>query len=183
MPTSGALTNVTLSINATHPWVGDLIFNVAHNAADADIIDRPGVPASPYGCSGDDINAVRDDAAALPVESQCAPSVPAINGTFSLNEPLSVFAGMDRGGTWTITATGAASALSGTLNEWCLTFTPVGGGASPTPTATATMTVSPTATATMVVSPSRRAPRPPIRPRPDGRDALGPRRGFDNLPP
>jgi len=85
------------------------------------IIDRPGVPASTYGCSGDNILATLDDEAALPVENQCS-GTPTINGTFSPNGALSAFDGESSSGTWVLTVTdNYTSADAGTLNNWSIT--------------------------------------------------------------
>ena len=115
-----ALTALEVSIDATHTWVGDLAFTVTDGTTTAVIVDRPGVPAGTFGCSSDNIDAVLDDSAATPVEGVCAPTPPAIAGTFSPNNPLAAFTGAPFAATWTMTASDAAAGDTGTLNEWCL---------------------------------------------------------------
>jgi hypothetical protein len=102
--------------------VGDLVFSLQKvgEAASAAVIHRPGVPASTYGCSGNNINATLDDEAASPVENVCAPSPPTISGTFTPNDPLSVFDGVGLAGAWRITASDYVATDTGTLNQWCL---------------------------------------------------------------
>src|SRR5688572_12256496 len=61
VPDSQVLTDLNVSINATHTWVGDLIFTVSKGATSVTIIDRPGFTGSGFGCEEDDINATLDD--------------------------------------------------------------------------------------------------------------------------
>lgn len=126
VPGSFTLVDVDVSLNVTHTWVGDLAFTVTSpTGTSVTIVDRPGEPASSFGCSGDDINATLDDEAASPVENECSGSIPAIGGSFTPNNPLSAFDGEDAGGTWTITAVDNAGGDTGTLNEWCVVTDPV----------------------------------------------------------
>lgn len=122
--------DVKASVQATHTWVGDLIFTLIHNdtGSKAVLIDQPGRPASTFGCgmipgTGKDINAVLDDAAASPVENQCAAAIPTINGTFSPNTPLSVFDNENAAGTWTLNSVDAAGLYTGQLDGWNLIIT------------------------------------------------------------
>jgi subtilisin-like proprotein convertase family protein len=131
LATLGAIIDLNVSVRATHSWVGDLDFTVQNTGTgvSAMIIDRPGVPASSFGCSQNHINALLDDQASLPVENQCAtsnaanPPPYAINGTFIPNNPLSVFNGQALANTWRMTARDLASGDTGALNEWCLQAT------------------------------------------------------------
>ena len=126
IPGSFVLTDVNVSLNVTHTWVGDLIFTVeSPSATSVTIVDRPGNPASGFGCSGNDINAVLDDEAGSSVEDECGAGTPTINGTFIPNNPLSAFDGQDALGVWTITASDNAGGDTGTLNEWCVITDPV----------------------------------------------------------
>ncbi|MBE2220519.1 MAG: hypothetical protein IAF02_03210 [Anaerolineae bacterium] len=154
---TGTIADVNVSVNMQHVWVGDLIFSVSKGSSSATIIDRPGVPASTYGCSGDNILATLDDSAAQPVENQCAGSVPTINGTFAPNNPLNVFNGQSSNGNWTLTVQDAyIAADAGALNGWSVEICTVGGG----PTATNTP-VPPTATNTPVPPTATNTPIPP----------------------
>lgn len=185
--TLGTLSDLNVSIDTSHTWVGDLIFTILHvdTGTSVRIIDRPGVPASTFGCSGNNIGAILDDEALSPVENECAGGVPTINGAFSPNNPLSAFDGEDLSGTWRLTVSDNAAGDTGTLDEWCLllvtsatqtpTSTPTGTSTStpthtptgsPTPTATSTPTGTstptptntPTATPTVAVTPGPENP-------------------------
>ncbi len=145
---SGAIQDVNVSVDMPHVWVGDLKFTVSKGATSALIIDQPGAPASTYGCSGDDILATLDDAAALPVEGQCGGSAPTINGTFSPNNPLNVFNGQSGNGTWTLTVEDTyTSADAGSLSGWsvevCVEDT---GSPTSTPVPPTATSMPPTAT-------------------------------------
>ena len=121
---SSTIADLDVDIDMDHVWVGDLSMVLTHqNTGTAvTIIDRPGVPASTYGCSGDNILATLDDEAAAPVENQCAGGTPTINGTFSPNSALSAFDGESSSGTWQLTVTDHyTSADAGTLNGWSIT--------------------------------------------------------------
>lgn len=131
-PGSGTIIDLDVVLTTTHGWVGDLIYTVGHSspATSAIIIDRPGVPASTYGCGQNHIGARLDDeAAGGAVESQCAPSTLttpppyAISGTFTPNNPLSAFDGQDLSGTWTLNVSDRVATDTGTLTGWCLRAT------------------------------------------------------------
>ena len=118
----GTISDISLFIEADHTWVGDLSFTLEHvdTGTAVTVYDRPGVPNSTFGCSSNDIDAVLDDTATLPVEDQCNSLPPAIQGTFSPNNPLSAFNGEGFSGDWQLTAVDHASGDTGTLVEWCL---------------------------------------------------------------
>ncbi|MEO1574580.1 MAG: proprotein convertase P-domain-containing protein, partial [Pseudomonadota bacterium] len=118
---SGSLNDLDVSLNVTHTYVGDLIATLTHEdtGTSAVFYDRPGVPASTFGCSGNDIDATFDDEATVPVEDECQ-NAPAIGGTFIPSNPLSVFDGEDLSGTWTLNISDNAGIDTGALNEWCL---------------------------------------------------------------
>lgn len=154
---SSTIADINVSVDMPHVWVGDLIFSVTHLATGVTIIDRPGVPASTYGCSGDNILATLDDEAALPVEDQCAASTPTINGTFSPNNALSAFDGLSGNGDWVLTVQDAyTTADSGTLNSWSVEICTQ--GIAPTPTNTP---VPPTPTNTPIPPTPTNTPLPP----------------------
>ncbi len=131
VPSGGTLTDLDVTLKVTHTWVGDLIFKLTKVGGGPTVtfIDRPGVPASANGCSGNDIDATLSDEATSPVETQCAATVPTILGTFSPNNPLSAFDGQTLAGTWRLTVSDNAAADVGTVTEWCLapaTALPIG---------------------------------------------------------
>ncbi|MCB8916396.1 MAG: proprotein convertase P-domain-containing protein [Ardenticatenaceae bacterium] len=119
---TGSISDLNVDVDVLHTWVGDVSLTLTHvdTGTSATIIDRPGVPASTFGCAGNDIAATLDDEAATLVEDECGAGVPAIAGSFIPNNPLSVFDGEDLSGTWTMVATDAAGGDTGTLVQWCL---------------------------------------------------------------
>ncbi|MCB8944840.1 MAG: VCBS repeat-containing protein [Ardenticatenaceae bacterium] len=124
MPVSfpGNVSDLQVSMEADHTWVGDLSFILEHvdTGTAVTIFDRPGVPNTTFGCSSNNIDAILDDEALLPVEDECRLLPPAIQGTFTPNNPLSAFDGESFNGTWQLTAVDHASPDTGTLIEWCL---------------------------------------------------------------
>jgi subtilisin-like proprotein convertase family protein len=121
----------------THSWIGDLIATVNHGATSVAFLDRPGVPASTFGCSGLNPNVVADDEGTDgSLESSCVngadPGYPVPGGHYTPNSPLSVYDGTDASGTWTLTVSDNATPDSGTLDSWSLIITPDGGGGGTT---------------------------------------------------
>ena len=114
--------DANVGIDTTHTWVGDLIYTVTSpgGAASVTVIDRPGEPASFFGCSGDDIEAMLNDSAVPPVEDECAGAVPTIDGIYTPNNPLAALNGVNGIGTWTLEVTDNAAGDIGTLNDWSL---------------------------------------------------------------
>jgi subtilisin-like proprotein convertase family protein len=112
-----------------HRWPGDIVVTLTHDQTGTivAIVDRPGVPATSVGCGedGNDIEATLDDEAAVPIENVCEPATPAIEGTFSPNQPLSAFDGEELAGTWTLRIVDHAVIDTGVLHAWSMT---VGGG-------------------------------------------------------
>jgi hypothetical protein len=117
------ITDLTVLIQAEHTWVGDLQFALTHDdtGTSALIIDRPGEPASGFGCSNDDIDASLNDGNANSVEDECAGSVPTIAGDLSPSpDALSAFNGETAAGDWSLNVTDNAGGDTGTLIMWCL---------------------------------------------------------------
>ncbi|WP_395684515.1 proprotein convertase P-domain-containing protein [Dokdonella sp.] len=118
---ASVLSGLTVSIKATHTWVGDLKFTLSKDTATSAVIDRPGYTGSGFGCNADDIDVILDDAAGSPVESACSATPPALGGTLSPNAPgLAPFNGLSLAGTWTLNVSDNAGGDTGTLTEWCL---------------------------------------------------------------
>ncbi|MBP7999790.1 MAG: M36 family metallopeptidase [Chloroflexi bacterium] len=176
----GTIADVNFTVNMSHVWVGDIGMSVSHNSTNVTVLDRPGVPASTYGCSGDNVVATLDDEASQPVENQCAGSTPTINGTFTPNNALSAFDGQSSTGTWTLTVNDYYTAAdAGTLNSWSLEICVQGAAPTATntpipPTATNT-SVPPTATNTPIPPTATNTPVPPTptnTPVPGGDDVI-----------
>jgi extracellular elastinolytic metalloproteinase len=119
IPSGSAITDLNLSMDVTHTYVSDLRFTLTHVDTGTAVVvfDRPG------SCGGNDIDVILDDEAAAPVETQCAPTTPTINGIFQPNNPLSAFDTQLRSGTWRLTAVDLAGIDTGTVNTWCLSGT------------------------------------------------------------
>jgi len=119
---AGTIADLDVTVDMAHAWVGDLSMVLTHQdtGTAVTIIDRPGVPASSYGCSNDNILATLDDEASLPAENQCG--TPALSGSLTPNNALSAFDGESGSGTWQLTVTdNYTSADAGTLNGWSIT--------------------------------------------------------------
>ncbi len=122
-----------VAVNVSHTWVGDLIVTLTHDSTGTRVvlIDRPGVPATDFGCGVANIDATLDDEAALPADDACAPVPPALSGRLRPNEPLARFDGEGIAGTWTIRVSDNSPEDVGTLNHWALVATLFGAGRTP----------------------------------------------------
>lgn len=117
------ISDLVVNVDISHTYVGDLVVSIKSPAGtSAVIIDRPGRTSSGFGCGGNDIIADLDDAAATPVEDECAATVPAISGSFIPNNPLSIFDGENTAGTWQLTVSDNANGDSGALNSWGISY-------------------------------------------------------------
>ncbi|PCJ28545.1 MAG: hypothetical protein COA97_00960 [Flavobacteriales bacterium] len=124
---TGAGTIVSTSIPSlmlTHTWVGDIAATLTSPLGTTiQLFDGPGIPASTYGCAGDDLDVSFSDAAASTsndFENMCN-NAPAINGAFQPMAAFSAFNGESITGTWTLTILDSYTALDdGVLNAWSL---------------------------------------------------------------
>jgi hypothetical protein len=138
---AGTLADLDVSIDATHTWVGDTAFTLTHvdTGTAVTFYNRPGVPASTFGCDGDNIDVTaNDEGPDGDIESQCA-DLPASFGNRVGGDPanpslFAAFDGEDLAGTWRLTAEDFATPDGGTVNEWCLLPTREGPGISLTKT-------------------------------------------------
>ncbi|MDH3588373.1 MAG: hypothetical protein OEQ74_03095 [Gammaproteobacteria bacterium] len=121
---SGTITDLDVSILATHTWVGDLIFRLenVNTGTVVTLMDRPGVPASTFGCSSNDVNAIFDDEGEYVVETACVPGPgpEGISGRPISHQALSAFDGQVMAATWRLFASDNAGADLGQVDEWCL---------------------------------------------------------------
>ncbi|PKA83687.1 putative secreted protein (Por secretion system target) [Ulvibacter sp. MAR_2010_11] len=117
------ISDLNVDLNISHTWVGDVIVTIqSPGGTSVTILDQPGVPASTFGCSGDNIVASLDDEAGSPVEDECGAGVPTISGSFTPNNPLSAFDGESTLGVWTLTVSDNAGGDTGTINSWGITY-------------------------------------------------------------
>lgn len=146
-PDNVTITDLNVEISGTHSWVGDLIFTISHGATSVVFYDRPGVPNSTFGCSGDNLPGVvaNDEGITGSFEESCVEEFPAYTpgGNYTNNNPLSAFDGQMTLGTWTLNVSDNAGSDTGTIQQWCIDFNTTGGGSTPTPTPTATITRTP----------------------------------------
>jgi subtilisin-like proprotein convertase family protein len=122
----GVISDLDVYVRADHTWVGDLQFRLNNGGAPVSIFDRPGVPASTFGCSGDHVDvSVDDEGPDGSIEATCLAGAPTIAGDRVGGDPpsTSLLAGFDGqllAGTWTLTSSDHVSGETGTLLEWCL---------------------------------------------------------------
>jgi subtilisin-like proprotein convertase family protein len=131
VPDSFIMGDANVGVVIPHTWVGDLIITVEHNATVATIVDRMGAAGSGFGCPSNDLNIDLDDqGTGGAVEDLCGPSdadpTPTSPPNYVPNNPLSVFAGMDAAGDWTITVSDNAGFDTGVLDSWSLVLDRVG---------------------------------------------------------
>jgi subtilisin family serine protease len=80
VPDSGAILDVDVSLEITHTWIGDLIVTIAHGGTSVVIVDRPGEPASQYGCGGDNFAGayLDDEGTGGAIETTCSTNLTSI---------------------------------------------------------------------------------------------------------
>lgn len=94
------IVDIDARVDVLHTWVGDLVVTLEHLGLEQTLIDRPGAPALPFGCSGDDAFVALDSDAADPVENQCFGTSPALRNRASPNDDLGDFDGFTGEGDW-----------------------------------------------------------------------------------
>lgn len=124
--TTGQIVDLNVSLSASHTFTGDLIATVTHpdGGAAVTLLDRPGVPASEFGCSGDDVDATFDDEGTDgAAEDTCGAASPAISGLLTPATPLSTLDGLLIDGEWQLAISDEESQDSGILFQWCIDAT------------------------------------------------------------
>ncbi len=125
VPTAQILTDVNVRVAITHTWVGDLKITLRSPAGTVvTLLDRPGVPASTFGCSNDNMNVTFDDAGSLNLETHCAGTNPWYVGVALPASALSAFNGQSSLGDWVLNVSDNAGADTGTLTAWELITSP-----------------------------------------------------------
>lgn len=122
IPSGGSITDLQIGFEVTHTYMGDISATLSNGTTSVVIFDRPGVPASTFGCSGDNADIILDDAATLIAESNCLNATPAYTPGehYQPNNPLSGFDGADLAGTWTLTVRDNAASDTGSFLGWCI---------------------------------------------------------------
>ncbi len=126
--------NVTLAdldvrVNITHTFVGDIFITLTSPmGTTVTLLDRPGVPASMFGCGDNNMNVTFDDESAGDLENLCAGSDPWLDGPGPPVSPLTAFDGEMTAGTWTLTVSDNAGADTGQITDWeLITDPPISG--------------------------------------------------------
>jgi len=120
---SSIILDLDVDLQVNHTWPGDVAISIEHLGTAVTIYDRPGVPASTFGCATDDFEIVLDDeGSGGPIETVCNATPPSAQSppSYQPANPLSAFDGMDVQGDWTISATDFFTADTGTLLRWSL---------------------------------------------------------------
>jgi len=124
VPDALTIGDVNVTLNVSHTWTGDLKATLTHGATSVVLVDRPGVPATTFGCDQDNwIGLVIDDEAANPVENACVAN---LGGSFTGSQSLSAFDGASSLGAWTLNISDAAAADTGTLVSWSIAVSTAG---------------------------------------------------------
>ncbi len=115
---TGTLADLDVWLKIDHEDPGDLRAWLTYTPANERLalFDHPG-----NACSGvNDINALFDDEAGMPVGGACSPTPPAIGGRLSPAEPLAAFDNAPLAGTWRLSVEDMFTLRSGRLQAWCL---------------------------------------------------------------
>lgn len=124
--TSDTIADLNVCVNIAHDWVGDLKVTLTHEntGTSVTIIDRPGYPASLFGCDGSNIGVFLDDEALATAEDSCSQTGTAVFGFRIPNGALSAFDGESISGTWTLTVTDEEDSIQGELLGWQIWYVP-----------------------------------------------------------
>lgn len=124
--TVGSVQSVTVSVDVTHEWLGDLTIVVSHEGQSVVLIDRVGIDTWSFGCGGDDIDATFADGATTIADELCSPGgpTPMLSGEILPAESLGVFTGSPVAGEWVITVIDHNPIDAGVINSVCISITP-----------------------------------------------------------
>ncbi|MEM7084345.1 MAG: thrombospondin type 3 repeat-containing protein [Pseudomonadota bacterium] len=117
------IVDLDVTVTLTHPFVSDIVVSLTHEDTGTSVvlIDRAGIPATPSGCDGMDMDAVFDDEGADgPGENACAASSPSITGSLTPAEALANFNSDLLTGDWRLDVDDVESGDSGLLFQWCM---------------------------------------------------------------
>lgn len=108
VPAGGEISDVTVAVDITHTWIGDLSVDVEHGGTTVSLFDQ--------ACtSEEDISLVFDDGGAA---MNCASST---SGAPTLPvQPLSAFDGLDAAGAWTFSFQDGAAEDVGSATQVCV---------------------------------------------------------------
>ncbi|HXE44274.1 MAG TPA: M36 family metallopeptidase [Conexibacter sp.] len=121
VPASGRIDNLRVTVDLTHPWTGDLqAWLTSPSGTTETLFERPGVGDGGSGFGGMAPVTFDDSATQSIQEAPFENYGPAISGTYRPDEPLRVFAGEDRAGTWRLHVVDAFPGDQGTLVSWSI---------------------------------------------------------------
>jgi hypothetical protein len=122
IPDNGTITDVNVSVDMLHTWVGDVGLTLTHGGVTRTLMDRPGVPASGFGCSSSNIDALFDVGGPGNPETTCNLAPPALLSppNFNPTQNFNMFLNQNMSGNWTLTSIDSAGGDTGTLTQWCL---------------------------------------------------------------
>lgn len=110
-------TGVSVRVNLTHSWIGDLTIAVKNPANQTVTLLNSLAGAPSVSCAGDDINATFQDGGAA---ASCnAATVPSLSGTVAPATALAPLAA-SAAGTWTLTVTDNMNGNNGAINDWAV---------------------------------------------------------------
>jgi subtilisin-like proprotein convertase family protein len=114
---SGNITSVSIDLDISHTWNGDLIATLtAPSGASVVIFDRPGTGT---GCNDNGMNVTFIDGGAGDVNN-CINTTATWTGEYNPENPFSTFNGENANGQWQLNISDNFSGDTGTLNSWTL---------------------------------------------------------------
>ena len=133
---------LTLEVNLTGGWNGDLYAHLVHDSGFSVLLNRPGRSVStPEGSPTGAMSVVFDDAAAVDIHTGIPLSGGSVSGSWQPDartaDPLLVldssprsaylsgFNGLNPNGSWTLFVADQSSGFTSTLQSWSLTITAV----------------------------------------------------------
>lgn len=127
-PDGTVVADLIVDLGITHTWAGDLVVTLTHVAPDntvrtVDLLQRPGVPGSTFGCSGDLVGTQTDKyyfgTGNLEVlgETACPATIPTQCYQVAPENPngLLQWRGIPKDGRWYLTVSDHAAGDTGTL--------------------------------------------------------------------
>ncbi|MEM8908218.1 MAG: T9SS type A sorting domain-containing protein, partial [Bacteroidota bacterium] len=116
--------DINLSVSIAHTWVGDLIAELRSPSNEVyRLFDRPGSPASNFGCDEDNLSIILDDQAdnsANDLESTCNGGGLAIAGNYAPIDAFGNLNGQDAQGVWTLSVEDVFDQDGGSIDAWSL---------------------------------------------------------------
>ncbi len=121
---NGTVSDVQIQgLEILHTWVGDLSATLTSPAGTTiELFNQPGVPASGFGCGGDNVAVSFSDDAAMSaddLENSCGDNI-ALEGDFQPIDPFAAFIGENSQGDWVLTISDVVAEDGGSLESWSL---------------------------------------------------------------